>query len=305
MAPPRLEAGLPLCWRADVTVPRPCCPFAPALRPEGRPCDRAGFWSSCRHVVGRRSLGPIRARPIGHATSESPVLDLKRSVLCRESLRGQAAGRPLVASVGLNVPASVRYSHTDIKVPDFSDYRRPEVLDSTKSSKESSEARKGFSYLITATTTVGVAYAAKNVVSQFVSSMSASADVLAMSKIEIKLSDIPEGKNMAFKWRGKPLFVRHRTKKEIDQEAAVEVSQLRDPQHDLERVKKPEWVILIGVCTHLGCVPIANAGDFGGYYCPCHGSHYDASGRIRKGPAPLNLEVPSYEFTSDDMVIVG
>lgn len=223
----------------------------------------------------------------------------------RESLRGQAAGRPLVASVGLNVPASVRYSHTDIKVPDFSDYRRPEVLDSTKSSKESSEARKGFSYLITATTTVGVAYAAKNVVSQFVSSMSASADVLAMSKIEIKLSDIPEGKNMAFKWRGKPLFVRHRTKKEIDQEAAVEVSQLRDPQHDLERVKKPEWVILIGVCTHLGCVPIANAGDFGGYYCPCHGSHYDASGRIRKGPAPLNLEVPSYEFTSDDMVIVG
>ncbi|XP_039769482.1 cytochrome b-c1 complex subunit Rieske, mitochondrial isoform X2 [Ornithorhynchus anatinus] len=202
-------------------------------------------------------------------------------------------------------PASVRYSHTDIKVPDFSDYRRAEVSDSTKSSKDSSEARKGFSYLITATTTVGVAYAAKNVVSQFVSSMSASADVLAMSKIEIKLSDIPEGKNMAFKWRGKPLFVRHRTQKEIEQEGAVEVSQLRDPQHDLDRVKKPEWVILIGVCTHLGCVPIANAGDFGGYYCPCHGSHYDASGRIRKGPAPLNLEVPAYEFTGDDLVIVG
>lgn len=237
------------------------------------------------------------------ATSESPVLDLKLSVLCRESLRGQAAGWPLIASVGLNVPASVRYSHTDIKVPDFSDYRRPEVLDSTKSSKESSEARKGFSYLITATTTVGVAYAAKNVVSQFVSSMSASADVLAMSKIEIKLSDIPEGKNMAFKWRG--IIVHALSNQEIDQEAAVEVSQLRDPQHDLERVKKPEWVILIGVCTHLGCVPIANAGDFGGYYCPCHGSHYDASGRIRKGRVPLNLEVPSYEFTSDDMVIVG
>ncbi|XP_007669666.2 cytochrome b-c1 complex subunit Rieske, mitochondrial isoform X1 [Ornithorhynchus anatinus] len=204
-----------------------------------------------------------------------------------------------------HAPASVRYSHTDIKVPDFSDYRRAEVSDSTKSSKDSSEARKGFSYLITATTTVGVAYAAKNVVSQFVSSMSASADVLAMSKIEIKLSDIPEGKNMAFKWRGKPLFVRHRTQKEIEQEGAVEVSQLRDPQHDLDRVKKPEWVILIGVCTHLGCVPIANAGDFGGYYCPCHGSHYDASGRIRKGPAPLNLEVPAYEFTGDDLVIVG
>lgn len=220
-------------------------------------------------------------------------------------MRAPVGASPKAFSVPLAAPASVRYSHTDVKVPDFSDYRRADVLDSTKSSRESAEARKGFSYLVTAATTVAVAYTAKNVVSQFVSSMSASADVLAMSKIEIKLSDIPEGKNMAFKWRGKPLFVRHRTKKEVEQEAAVDVAQLRDPQHDLERVKKPEWVILIGVCTHLGCVPIANAGDFGGYYCPCHGSHYDASGRIRKGPAPLNLEVPFYEFTSDDVVVVG
>ncbi|VFV17992.1 cytochrome b-c1 complex subunit [Lynx pardinus] len=125
-----------------------------------------------------------------------------------------------------------------IRVPDLSDYRRTEVLDGTKSSKESSEARKGFSYLITATTSIGVAYAVKNVVSQFVSSMSASAHVLAVSKMEIKLSDIPEGKNMASQWRGKPLFVCHRTRKEIEQEAAVEVSQVGDPQHDLDRVKK-------------------------------------------------------------------
>ncbi|XP_016010604.2 cytochrome b-c1 complex subunit Rieske, mitochondrial [Rousettus aegyptiacus] len=265
-------------------------PFAPVLS------------ATSRAVAG--ALRPLVQAAVP-ATAEPPVLDVKRPFLCRESLSGQAASRALVAVVGLNVPASARCSHTDVKVPDFSDYRRADVADSTKPSRESTEARKGFSYLVTATTTVAVAYAAKNVVSQFVSSMSASADVLAMSKIEIKLSDIPEGKNMAFKWRGKPLFVRHRTKKEIDQEAAVEVSQLRDPQHDLERVKKPEWVILIGVCTHLGCVPIANAGDFGGYYCPCHGSHYDASGRIRKGPAPLNLEVPTYEFTGDDLVIVG
>lgn len=148
-------------------------------------------------------------------------------------------------------------------------------------------------------------YAAKTVVTQFVSSMSASADVLALSKIEIKLGDIPEGKNMTFKWRGKPLFVRHRTKKEIDTEASVNIAELRDPQHDKDRVINPKWVIVLGVCTHLGCVPIANAGDFGGYYCPCHGSHYDASGRIRKGPAPLNLEVPYYEFPDDEMVIVG
>ena len=152
--------------------------------------------------------------------------------------REEALPAPGVASVGLNVPASVRYPHTDIRVPDLSDYRRTEVLDGTKSSKESSEVRKGFSYLITATTSIGVAYAVKNVVSQFVSSMSASAHVLAVSKIEIKLSDVPEGKNMASQWRGKPLFVRHRTRKEIEQEAAVEVSQLGDLQHDLDRVKK-------------------------------------------------------------------
>ncbi|XP_033229703.1 cytochrome b-c1 complex subunit Rieske, mitochondrial [Belonocnema kinseyi] len=91
---------------------------------------------------------------------------------------------------------------------------------------------------------------------------------------------------------------------EIEKEASVDVSTLRDPQPDNARVQRPEWLVVIGVCTHLGCVPIANAGEFGGYYCPCHGSHYDASGRIRKGPAPLNLEVPPYEF-SENTVVVG
>uniref|UniRef100_A0A3B3CSV9 Cytochrome b-c1 complex subunit Rieske, mitochondrial n=1 Tax=Oryzias melastigma TaxID=30732 RepID=A0A3B3CSV9_ORYME len=202
-------------------------------------------------------------------------------------------------------PAATRLAHTDIKIPDFSDYRRPEVLDPNKSSQESSEARRAFSYLLTGATTVVGVYAAKTVVTQFVSSMSASADVLAMSKIEIKLGDIPEGKNMTFKWRGKPLFVRHRTEREIAAEEAVNLAELRDPQHDKDRAVNPKWVIVLGVCTHLGCVPISNAGDFGGYYCPCHGSHYDASGRIRKGPAPLNLEVPYYEFPDDDTVVVG
>lgn len=135
--------------------------------------------------------------------------------------------------------------------------------------------------------------------------MSASADVLALAKIEIKLSDIPEGKSVTFKWRGKPLFVRHRTGAEISTEQSVNVGDLRDPQPDDARCKNPEWLVVLGVCTHLGCVPIANAGDFGGYYCPCHGSHYDASGRIRKGPAPLNLEVPEYSFPEDNLLIVG
>ncbi|XP_012688609.1 cytochrome b-c1 complex subunit Rieske, mitochondrial-like [Clupea harengus] len=199
----------------------------------------------------------------------------------------------------------VRFAHTDIKIPDFSDYRRPDVMDPNKSSQDSSESRRTFSYLLTGSTAIVGVYAAKTVVTQFITSMSASADVLALSQIEIKLGDIPEGKNMTFKWRGKPLFVRHRTEKEIAAELAVDLSELRDPEHDKDRVQNPSWVIVLGVCTHLGCVPIANAGDYGGYYCPCHGSHYDASGRIRKGPAPLNLEVPYYEFPDEDTVVVG
>ena len=96
---------------------------------------------------------------------------------------------------------------------------------------------------------------------------------------------------MVFKWRGKPLFVRRRTTDEIEDVRSVDTASLRDPEDDAARVIKDEWLVLIGVCTHLGCVPISNSGEYGGYYCPCHGSHYDASGRIRKGPAPLNLEV--------------
>ncbi|XP_037110708.1 cytochrome b-c1 complex subunit Rieske, mitochondrial [Syngnathus acus] len=207
--------------------------------------------------------------------------------------------------VPATAPGGIRLAHTDIKIPDFTDYRRPEVIDPNKSSQDSSEGRRAFSYLLTGATTVVGIYAAKTAVHQFVSSMSASADVLALSQIEIKLTEIPEGKNMTFKWRGKPLFVRHRTEKEIVAEEAVNLGELRDPQHDKDRVLNPKWMIVLGVCTHLGCVPIANAGDFGGYYCPCHGSHYDASGRIRKGPAPLNLEVPYYEFPDDDTVVVG
>ena len=96
-----------------------------------------------------------------------------------------------------------------------------------------------------------------------------------------------------------------RFSEEIEKEQAVDVASLRDPQADTERVQKAEYLVVLGVCTHLGCVPIANAGDFGGYYCPCHGSHYDASGRIRKGPAPLNLEVPYYEFPEENLMVVG
>lgn len=225
------------------------------------------------------------------------------------------------------VTTQVRFAHTDIQIPDFSDYRRKSV-ERPAAKNVSGEERKTFTYLMVggkcfmsfvsfwqkprsilsvkslAASAVG-AYGSKVMVYDFISSMSASADVLALAKIEIKLSDIPEGKSMTFKWRGKPLFVRHRTASEIAAEEAVNVGELRDPQPDNARCQRPEWLVVIGVCTHLGCVPIANAGDYGGYYCPCHGSHYDASGRIRKGPAPLNLEVPEYIYPEDNMLLVG
>lgn len=149
------------------------------------------------------------------------------------------------------------------------------------------------------------AVTAKKTVVGSLSSMSPTSDVLALAQVEIDLSGIAEGANVVFKWRGKPLFVRHRTQQEIDNVRNVDVSTFRDPEDDVDRVQRPEWLILIGVCTHLGCVPIANAGDYGGYFCPCHGSHYDASGRIMKGPAPLNLEVPEYFFEDDDKLVVG
>ena len=101
------------------------------------------------------------------------------------------------------------------------------------------------------------------------------------------------------------MFIRHRTEDEIQEAVDVDWHKLRDPQPDADRVKKPEWLIMLGVCTHLGCVPIGEAGDFGGWFCPCHGSHYDISGRVRKGPAPLNLSVPAYEFPDEEHVIIG
>lgn len=225
-----------------------------------------------------------------------------------ESMQEKLFSGALRITSGVTVNTNVtqkRYAHTDVKWPDFDNYRKDAVKDPHAKNKDSATSRKGVSYLVAAGTGVGTVYGAKTAITDLLLTMSASSDVLALSKIEIKLGAIPEGKSVVFKWRGKPLFVRHRTASEIDKEAQVDVTTLRDPQADADRVQKPEWLIVLGVCTHLGCVPIANAGDFGGYYCPCHGSHYDASGRIRKGPAPLNLEVPEYEFLPDGTVVVG
>ncbi len=137
--------------------------------------------------------------------------------------------------------------------------------------------------------------------------MNPARDVLALASVEVDLSPIAEGQSITVMWRGKPLFVRRRTAAEIEEARQAPLADLKDPQADSERVKedRPEWLVIVGVCTHLGCVPLGAAGDYGGWFCPCHGSHYDTSGRIRKGPAPTNLPVPEYVFLDDSRIVVG
>ena len=145
-----------------------------------------------------------------------------------------------------------------------------------------------------------------------INQLNPDASTLALASIEFDISAIPEGQSVTIMWRGLPVFVRHRTPAEIEEARAVPLSELKDPETDEQRTKEghEQWLIMIANCTHLGCVPLGAAegeikGEFGGYFCPCHGSHYDTAGRIRKGPAPSNLEVPDYAFTSDTTIIIG
>lgn len=142
--------------------------------------------------------------------------------------------------------------------------------------------------------------------------MSPSADVLALASIEVDISKVQPGQGVKVSWRKQPVFIRNLTPKEIAEANATPMSELRDPQSLADRTKpgKQNWLITLGVCTHLGCVPLGigegeNRGPYGGYFCPCHGSAYDTAARIRTGPAPLNLQVPDYEFTSPTVVTIG
>jgi len=169
------------------------------------------------------------------------------------------------------------------------------------------ESRRDFLFLATgALATVGGAAAIWPLIHQ----MSPAADTLALATTEVDLSEIEPGQSITVVWQGKPVFIRRRTAKEIEQARSVDQSSLPDPQTDDQRTQKPEWLVVVGVCTHLGCIPKGQSvtdtkGEFGGWFCPCHGSHYDTSGRIRKGPAPTNLPVPAYKFTSDNVVLIG
>jgi ubiquinol-cytochrome c reductase iron-sulfur subunit len=144
----------------------------------------------------------------------------------------------------------------------------------------------------------------------FISSMQPAADARALATTEVNLAPVEVGQAITVMWQGKPVFIRHRTEAEIAAANEVDVSTLRDPQTDAERAVKPEWLVQVGICTHLGCVPLGQKpsdakGEYGGWFCPCHGSHYDSAGRIRKGPAPKNLTVPPYEFVSDTVIRIG
>lgn len=173
-------------------------------------------------------------------------------------------------------------------------------------SADNGVTRRDFIYVATAATAaVGAGLAAWPLINQ----MNPSAASQALSETEVDLSSIAPGQMITVMWRKQPVFIRRRTPEEIKAAEDVSLDQLRDPQADSARVYKPEWLVLIGICTHLGCIPPdphkSTFGEFGGWLCPCHGSHYDTSGRIRKGPAPRNLDVPAYTFVSDTKIVIG
>ena len=134
-----------------------------------------------------------------------------------------------------------------------------------------------------------------------------AATIAAGAPIEVDLTPIAQGQDIKVFWRGKPIYIMNRTNKQIEEARSVAVDSLRDPQTDQSRVKEghDNWLVVIGICTHLGCIPIAHEGNYDGFFCPCHGSQYDSSGRIRQGPAPLNLAVPPYQFVSDTKIQIG
>lgn len=179
--------------------------------------------------------------------------------------------------------------------------------DTKQDHKHDGETRRDFMALTAAAFgAVGAAITAW----PFINSLNPAKDTLALASVEVDISGIAVGQSKTVMWRGKPVFIRHRSAEEIKEAEAVDVSSLTDKESDAQRVKKPEWLVVIGVCTHLGCIPSGQKetdfrGDYKGYFCPCHGSAYDTSGRIRKGPAPKNLPVPPYEFVNDTTIKIG
>ena len=172
------------------------------------------------------------------------------------------------------------------------------------SKQEDKKDRRDF--IFTASYTVG-AVGIGAVIWPLIDQMNPDESVKALATTEVDISQVEPGKSITVLWRGKPIFVKRRTPKEIQEAESVSLKDLPDPQEDSDRVKagKNEWLVMVGVCTHLGCVPLKDKGEFNGWFCPCHGSHYDISGRVRKGPAPKNMEIPKYEFINNNTIKIG
>ena len=169
-------------------------------------------------------------------------------------------------------------------------------------SKKIQSERRDF--LFTVTYTIG-AVGIGATIWPLIDQMNPDSSAKALATTEVDVSSVELGKTITVLWRGKPIFIRRRTKEEIEEALAVDLKDLKDPEKDEDRAKNPEWLVMIGVCTHLGCIPLGDKGEYNGWFCPCHGSHYDTSGRVRKGPAPNNLEIPKYEFIDNNIIKIG
>ncbi|KAL9678928.1 hypothetical protein QQ045_016780 [Rhodiola kirilowii] len=236
--------------------------------------------------------------PDAEKSNRSP-LPANRDVLIRDLIRGfssqsLATGHDLIPDIPPTV-AALKNPSANIVYDEHNHERFP----------PGDPSKRAFAYFVLTGGRFVYASLIRLLVLKFVLSMSASKDVLALASLEVDISSIEPGTTVTVKWRGKPVFIRRRTEEDIKLANSVDLGSLRDPQEDAVRVKNPEWLIVVGVCTHLGCIPLPNAGDFGGWFCPCHGSHYDISGRIRKGPAPYNLEVPTYSFLEENKLLIG
>lgn len=260
------------------------------LRLVSRLSTRGGSVGSSLQLHPRSSGSALVTAAVRHAVSAVPTFQRLKNVGEGNNyhFRDYTSSTPSPKAPALHELGSVDHGYHDDRVDRIAE---PE--------------RRAFTYLLLSGVRFAYASTARVLVVKFVSSMSASADVLALASAEFDVSAVTPGKTITVKWRGKPVFIRHRTPAEIADSAAVPMSALRDQEQDDERVIKPNWLVVLGICTHLGCVPISGAGDYNGWFCPCHGSHYDVSGRIRKGPAPLNLEVPPYKFTEESKILIG
>jgi len=201
----------------------------------------------------------------------------------------------------LTVEGAKRLAHTDMVPPSFDKFRYSSNLEPTKQSSVTDVKALDAFFLSSALGVVLIQ--AKGVAHGIVEFLQPNQNIMCSANLEVDLNKIPEGKGIIVTWNSKPVFVRHRSDKEMKEQLSTDVSGLRDPTSDVDRFHDMKWQVMLGVCTHLGCVPIADKGDYGGFYCPCHGSHYDLAGRIRKGPAPRNLDVPPYKISGGSLII--